>query len=129
MKKKLSKSIISFICILVLSSSMIFCFAETVSTTEFGDFTYYCNPSGTGIGGSTTITKTSSSIYLETRGSLVYYNTGNEIYDDYDGAYNIKKAYIILWRSTETGTLKGFFTHEARGTSSIARYTSGLLYE
>lgn len=127
--RKSIKIFITFICILMLGSSTVFAAPVTVPTDEFGNFTYYCNPSGTGIGGSTTITKTSRTTYLETRGDLVYYNTGNKIYSDYDGGYNLTKAYIILWRTNEQGTLKGFFTHEARGASSIARYTSGLLYE
>ncbi len=122
--RKSMKIFLIAMCMFTLNMSP--AFAASVSTAEFGTFTYYSSGNGTGIGARTEITKTSKSIYLQTKGDLVNYDTGKKLDSDYDDGFGIKKTRIILWPE-DSGKFKGFFTHEARGVSSVAKYTSAVL--
>lgn len=123
------KKIISTIATLALAGTLCvgaFAGVKTVSTTEFGTFSYYINASGNGIGASTTISKPSSSTYLRTYEEMQNNATGALIDSDEDSGYGISKAYTLLWKPDGV-KVAGFATHEARGKTSIARYTSVTL--
>ena len=98
----------------------------TVPTSEFGNFTYYINASGNGIGASTTITKPSSNKLLRTYEEMRDYANGTLIARDEDSGYGKSKAYTLLWK-TSNRKVTAYATHEARGTGSIVRYTSTTL--
>lgn len=95
--------------------------AATLSTTEFGTFSYSLTRSGSTVAAKTSVTKTAKN--LITSIEIQVNATGETLVNTSVTKSNVKINNVIKATNYSTSTkLACFSCHEARGTSSVARY-------
>lgn len=98
--------------------------AASVSTSEFGTFTYNLTKSGNSVTASTSITKCTSSTKLITTLEVQNNATGAKIVSGTATKTGVKSASVVKAVNNTSIKLAAFGCHEARGNSSVAKYTS-----
>lgn len=98
--------------------------AASVSTSEFGTFTYNLAKSGSAVQAQTSITKYKSSTRVFAGVEVQINATGQTLGKDTTTTTGKSSALSAIHVNNTSKTLAAFGTHEARGTGSIARYTS-----
>ena len=94
--------------------------AATVSTSEFGTMTYSLSRSGATVAAVTKTTKAAPK--LITKLEVQVNSTGKTIVNTSATKTNATNNTIIKATNYTSTKLAAFSTHEARGTSSVARY-------
>lgn len=96
--------------------------AASVSTSEFGTMTYSLTGSGNTVSAKTNVTKAAPT--LLTKLEIQVNATGATIFNYQATAYNATSCPNTKVTNYTVSKLAAFATHEARGNSSVAKYTS-----
>ena len=119
MKTKIKKgALVLMTCCMMFSTVGVS--AATISTSEFGNFTYSLERSGSTV---TAVTKTSKvANKLITKLEVQVNATGETIVSVNATRQNATDNTIVKATNYTTTKLAAFSTHEARGTGSVAKY-------
>lgn len=122
LRKKVLSTVLSGVMVGAMAFTTIPVSAATVSTGEFGTMTYYLRGSGNTVTAHTSVTKTANKVI--TKLEIQVNATGATIFNYQKTASNAKACTNTKVTNYTVTKLAAWGTHEARGNSSIAKYTS-----